>query len=451
MPQGAFRGEETSAGIRETGRALRKHLRRQELGAWSPASDRPDPIELISATDADRLPSLLPLRWTRMLESPFSYLRGAAVVMAADLADAPTSGLEAQICGDAHIANIGSFGARQRQLLLDVNDFDESVVGPWEFDVKRLATSIVLAGRAAGAKPRAGRTAASAAVRAYREVVHALADLPVLTAWTASLDGELAKHRRVDDRSPALKAIYRRTRKSTSVLAAERLASRHRDGGWRFSTKPPELTRLPEAEAATVLAGLEDYASTLPAAQRVLLHRFRPVDVALRVGGLGSIGLRTYVVLLHGNDDNDPLVLQVKEARTPTISRFLGRSQPERQQGERTAAAQQLMQTVSDPLLGWTGIDGRDFLVRQFRDTKGTVDATRLRRDQVGDYGRLSGALLARAHCRTLDPRLLAGYLGRGEQVDEAMADFALAYADRTEQDHEALVQAADAGRVPTV
>jgi uncharacterized protein (DUF2252 family) len=183
----------------------------------------------------------------------------------------------------------------------------------------------------------------------------------------------------------------------------------------------------------------------------VLLRRFRPADVALRVGGLGSIGLRTYAVLLHGNGADDPLVLQVKEARTPTIGRYLGTTEPGRNQGERTVAAQQLMQAASDPMLGWTRIDGRDYLVRQFRDMKGSVDATALRKNQIDDYGRLVGALLARAHCRSLDPRLLAGYLGTGEQTDEAMIDFALSYADQTQQDHAALVQAADEGRVPTI
>jgi uncharacterized protein (DUF2252 family) len=183
----------------------------------------------------------------------------------------------------------------------------------------------------------------------------------------------------------------------------------------------------------------------------VLLRRFRPVDVALRVGGLGSIGLRTYAVLLHGNGENDPMVLQVKEARVPTVGRWLGTTEPERHQGERIVAAQQLMQTASDPMLGWTRIDGRDYLVRQFRDMKGSVDATQLKKNQIDDYGRLVGALLARAHCRSLDPRLLSGYLGAGEQLDDAVTEFALGYADQTAADHAALVKAADEGRVPTI
>ena len=360
-----------------------------------------------------------------MLESPFAYLRGAAAVMAYDLAGSPTSGLTAQICGDAHVANFGLFASRERQQVIDVNDFDESLPGPWEFDVKRLAASIVVAGRVAGIKRRPCRTAVTDAVRVYREVVQALAELPVLTAWSASLEGDLSKLIGIDDLAPVLKAVYGKARRNTSVRAAQRMAAKQADGSWRFVTNPPELTRLPDAEAAVILAGLEDYARTLPVARRVLLHRYRPVDVALRVGGLGSIGMRTYAVLLHGNGENDPLVLQVKESRVPTIAgqsgmEWIGTPEPKRHQGERTVAAQQLMQTASDPMLGWTTIDGRDYLVRQFRDMKGSVDATALKKNQIDDYGRLVGALLARAHCRSLDPRLLAGYLGGGEQVDGA-------------------------------
>ncbi|HSP37140.1 MAG TPA: DUF2252 domain-containing protein [Frankiaceae bacterium] len=394
---------------------------------------------------------MIPLRWTRMLESPFAYLRGAASVMAHDLAGSPTSGLSAQICGDAHVANFGLFASRERQQVIDVNDFDESLVGPWEFDVKRLAASIVVAGRVAGIKDKACRAAVADAVRVYREVVHTLADMPVLASWSASLEGHLSRHIGMDDLKPVLKAVYGKARKNTSVRAAERMASKHKDGGWRFNTEPPELTRLPESESAVVLAALEEYATTLPATRQALLRRFEPVDVALRVGGLGSIGLRTYAVLLHGNGADDPMVLQVKESRVPAIARWIGTGEPERHQGERTVAAQQLMQTASDPMLGWTRIEGRDYLVRQFRDMKGSVDATRLKKGQIDDYGRLVGALLARAHCRGLDPRLLSGYLGNGEQLDAAMIEFALGYADQTERDHAALVKAADEGRVPTV
>jgi uncharacterized protein (DUF2252 family) len=397
------------------------------------------------------MPSLIPLRWTRMLESPFAYLRGAAAVMAYDVAGSPTSGLSAQVCGDAHVANFGLFASRERQQVLDLNDFDESLAGPWEFDVKRLATSIVVAGRVAGIKDKACRTAVADAVRVYREVVHALAGLPVLSAWSASLEGDLSDLIGVKELTPVLKAVYGKARRNTSVRAATRMATKHADGGWRFRTDPPELTRLPESESEVVLAGLEEYATTLPVARRVLLRRFRPVDVALRVGGLGSIGLRTYAVLLHGNGEDDPMVLQVKEARTPTVGQWVGTPEPDRHQGERTVAAQQLMQTASDPMLGWTRIEGRDYLVRQFRDMKGSVDATQLKKNQIDDYGRLVGALLARAHCRSLDPRLLAGYLGNGEQVDTAMIEFAVSYADQTAADHAALVEAADAGRVPTV
>jgi uncharacterized protein (DUF2252 family) len=447
----AFRGKEDVRDVVRSGQAVRKHTRRSELSAWVPSPDRPDPIELISQTNHDRSPSLIPLRWTRMLESPFAYLRGAASVMAYDLADSPTSGLQAQICGDAHIANFGLFASRERQQVLDVNDFDESLTGPWEFDLKRLVASIVVAGREAGIKEKGCRVAAADAARVYREVVHALAGLPVLTAWSASLEDELSPLIGLDDLSPVLKAVFGKARKNTSVRAAQRMASKHHDGGWRFRTNPPELTRLPEPEATTLLAGLEDYAESLPSARRVLLRRFRPVDVALRVGGLGSIGTRTYAVLLHGNGEDDPMILQVKEARVPTVAQFVGRPEPQRHQGERTVAAQQLMQTASDPMLGWTTIEGRDYLVRQFRDMKGSVDATQLKKTQIDDYGRLVGALLARAHCRSLDPRLLSGYLGTTDQVDAAMVEFAVSYADQTAADHAALVVAAEKGTVPTI
>jgi uncharacterized protein (DUF2252 family) len=450
-PAGFFRGEQDSEAVRRRGRAARRAVKRQVLGDWTPPVDRPDPIELIEATNVDRMPALIPLRWTRMLESPFAYLRGAASVMAADLAGSPTSGLQAQICGDAHVANFGLFASPERQQVLDVNDFDESLPGPWEFDVKRLSASIVVAGRVAGIKDKACRTAVSGAVHVYREVVHALAGLPVLTAWSSSLDGELSRLIGLDELNPVLKAVYGKARKKSSLRAAKRMASKQADSGWRFDDEPPELTRLPEDEAGVVLESLDGYAATLPVARQVLLSRYRPVDVALRVGGLGSIGLRTYAVLLHGSSEDDPLVLQVKESRVPAISRWIGTAEPDRHQGERTVAAQQLMQTASDPMLGWTRIEGRDYLVRQFRDMKGSVDATRLEKNQIDDYGRLVGALLARAHCRSLDPRLLAGYLGNSEQLDDAMVAFAFAYADQTAQDHAALVEAAEQGRVPTI
>jgi uncharacterized protein (DUF2252 family) len=445
----AFGDADDPEAVRETGRTRRQSLRRQDLGSWTPPAGRPDPIDLIAATNEGRIPSLIPLRWTRMLESPLAFLRGAAVVMAFDLAGSPTSGLTAQICGDAHLANFGLFASRERRQVLDVNDFDESLTGPWEFDLKRLAASIVLSGRNAGRKEKACVSSVAGAVAVYRETVHALAGLPVLSAWSASPEelGHLVGIKIPGAlRPPAGKARFNATKR-----VVKQMASRDSDGDWRFSNDPPLLTRLPEKEAATILAGLEDYAATLPDPQQVLLRRFRPVDVALRVGGLGSIGLRTYVVLLAGNGPEDPLVLQVKESRTPTIGQWVGRPDTAAHQGHRVVAAEQIMQTASDPLLGWTRIEGRDYLVRQFRTNKTTVDATRLKKNQVDDYGRLFGALLARAHCRSLDARLLAGYLGNGAQVDSAMIDFAVSYAGQTERDHGALVQAAVEGRVPTV
>jgi uncharacterized protein (DUF2252 family) len=428
---------------------MRSQLRRQDLGSWEPPAGRVDPIDLIQQTNAERIPSLVPLRWTTMLDSPFAYLRGAAAVMAYDLAGSPTTGIRTQICGDAHLANFGLF-AGTRQPVPDLNDFDESVPGPWEFDVKRLATSVVVAGRMAGIKDKACRTAAADAVRVYREGVQALAGLPVLTAWSASLDGELAPVIGVKELAPVIKAVFGKTRRRTGAQAAKRIAER-RDGGWRFRAVPPHLTPLPEEQAAAVLAGLESYTETLAPAGRVLFQRFRPVDVALRVGGDGSIGFHTYVVLLLGNGADDPLILQVKEARVPTVAAWLGGGEPGRHQGERAVAAQQLLQTASDPLLGWTRIDGRDYYVREFHESAGSVDPSRLKKNQIGHYARLLGALLARAHCRGGDSRLLAGYLGRSQQFEVALTEFAVRYADQTEGDHAALVQAAEKGRIPTI
>ncbi|MEU5210864.1 DUF2252 domain-containing protein [Streptomyces sp. NPDC020742] len=456
------------------GRALRDRLPRSEQDALLCEAGRPDAVAAVEESNAGRLPELTPIRVGRMAASPFAFLRGSAGLMAYDLADAPVTGIGAQICGDAHAANFGLYGDARGGLVIDLNDFDEAVYGPWEWDVKRLATSIVLAGREAGAGEDDCRAAAQDAAGAYRRTMRLLAKLPVTEAWNAIADEELVSHTDARDLLGTLEQVSAKARKNTSARFAAKATEQTAGGGRRFVDAPPVLRRVPDAEAAAVASSLTAYLETLPEDRLPLLARYAVHDVAFRVVGTGSVGLRSYVVLLLDHR-GEPLVLQVKEARGSVLTPYVEKAgfpvPSVTHEGRRVVLGQRRMQVVSDILLGWTTVQdiapaaagtspgtaagagaalsgGLPFQVRQFRNRKGSVDPAQLTGEQLDDYARMTGALLARAHAHSADPRLVAGYCGKNEELDEAMARFAVSYADRTEADHAALTKAVKGGHI---
>ncbi|MBB6416002.1 DUF2252 domain-containing protein [Streptomyces sp. AK010] len=436
---------------KDEGKALRQRIPRSAHATLDLDASRPDAVSAVEESGRGRLPELTPIRVGRMAATPFAFLRGAAGLMAHDLARTPMTRIRAQLCGDAHAANFGLYGDARGGLVIDLNDFDETVFGPWEWDLKRLAASLVLAGRVAGADEDQCRKAAYDAAGAYRRTMRLLAKLPVLDAWNAIADEELVSHADAHDLLGTLERVSEKARHNTSGRFAAKATEVTEDGGRRFVDAPPVLRRVPDAEAAAVASSLEEYVGTLQEDRLPLLARHAVQDVAFRVVGTGSVGTRSYVVLLLDHR-GEPLVLQVKEARASALVPHLvtaGFEAPEAgHEGRRVVLGQKRMQVVSDNLLGWTTVDGLPFQVRQFRNRKGSVDPAALAADQMDDYGRMTGALLARAHAHSADPRLIAGYCGKNEELDEAMADFAVAYADRTEADHAELLAGVRAGKV---
>ncbi|MFI8888947.1 DUF2252 domain-containing protein [Streptomyces paradoxus] len=436
---------------KDEGKALRRQIPRSAHATLDLDASRPDAVSAVEESGRGRLPELAPIRVGRMTATPFAFLRGSAGLMAYDLARTPMTRIRAQICGDAHAANFGLYGDARGGLVIDLNDFDETVPGPWEWDLKRLVASLVLTGRVAGADEDQCRKAAYDAAGAYRRTMRLLARLPVLDAWNAIADEELVSHTDAHDLLGTLERVSEKARHNTSGRFAAKSTETTEDGGRRFVDAPPVLRRVPDAEAAAVAASLEEYVGTLQEDRLPLLARHAVQDVAFRVVGTGSVGTRSYVVLLLDHR-GEPLVLQVKEARASALVPHLltaGFDKPEAgHEGRRVVMGQKRMQVVSDNLLGWTTVDGLPFQVRQFRNRKGSVDPAALAADQMDDYGRMTGALLARAHAHSADPRLIAGYCGKNEELDEAMADFAVAYADRTEADHAELVAGVRAGKV---
>lgn len=437
---------------KRAGKALREAVPRDTHSRFAPSARRPDAVAAVEESNAGRLPELTPIRVGRMAATPFAFLRGAAGLMAFDLAHGtPSTGIGAQICGDAHAANFGLYGDARGGLVIDLNDFDETVRGPWEWDLKRLATSLVLAGREAGADEERCAAAARDTAGAYRRTMRLLARMPAAEAWHAIADEELVSHTDARDLLGTLERVSEKARRNTSARFAARATEDDGAGGRRFVAAPPVLRQVPDAEAAEVAAALAPYLETLSEDRLPLLGRYAIHDVAFRVVGTGSVGTRSYVVLLLDHRGK-PLVLQVKEARPSALAPQLARAgfaaPAVPHEGRRVVLGQQRMQVVSDLLLGWTTVADRPYQVRQFRNRKGSVDPAALAADQIDDYGRMTGALLARAHSHSADPRTLAGYCGKSDQLDDAVRDFALVYADRTEADHAALVTAVRSGRI---
>ncbi|WP_336487774.1 DUF2252 domain-containing protein [Methylobacterium nigriterrae] len=440
---------------RAAGKVLRGALPLAAHAAWSPPGDRPDPVSLIERAHRGRQEHLIPLRVARMASSPFAFLRGAAHVMAWDLAHMPDTGIRVVLDGDAHIANFGLFGTPQRDIVLDLNDFDEVTIGPWEWDLKRLVASVNVAARTHGVEAQARRLAVTATVAGYQHTMHDLAPQGSLDVWHQATRADTLSFVgiAIDEASRALvdKAVEKaRKRNNKSLL--EQVGERRVDGGWRFREEPPILMRVDDATREAVTTGLEHYAETLPRERRFMLSRYHVVDVAHRVVGVGSVGTRAYVALLCGNSDQDALFLQVKEAVAPALAPYLpGMPEPySSHEGERVIYGQRLLQGVGDPLLGWTTVEGRPFYVRQMKNMKGDIPVSCMTGQPLQFFSWAYGALLARAHARTGDAAAIAGYCGGiGKTgLSEALAEWAEAYADQNEADHAALVAAVASGRL---
>ena len=439
----------------ERGRAARQMAPRSSHAQWAPAPDRPDPVDLLEAQARDRIADLMPIRYSRMMASPFTFLRGSAIVMANDLAGTPHTGIQAQLCGDAHLLNFGAYASPERALLFDLNDFDETLPGPWEWDVKRLAASFVVAGRDNGFDAADCREAAQASVASYRQRMAEFSEMGELEVWYSRVGAEEVSGLLSDAKSrkktaKKLSKTVRKARGRDSLQALSKL-TRVVDGRRMIIDDPPLLVRLPEGGEirAQVNAILESYKRTLQDDRRHLLDRYRFVDVARKVVGVGSVGTRAYVVLLEGRDENDPLFLQVKEAGASVLEGYV-KSNTYEHHGHRVVAGQRLMQAASDIFLGWfRGTGGRDFYWRQLKDMKGSANVESMSSDELILYADLCGWTLARAHARSGDRVQIAGYLGKSERFDVAIAEFAQAYADQTERDHAALCAAVKSGRLP--
>ena len=374
-----------------------------------------------------------------MSTSAFAFLRGTAGLMAQDLAAEPVTGMKAQLCGDAHVSNFGLYGTEHGEIVMDINDFDETVVGPWEWDLKRLAASLVLAGQEGGASEKTCAKAARHAARAYRMAIEHLSELPFLESWSA-LGNEAALGRAsADALTDKFSDAAAKAQKNSSARVAAKWVHSDSDG-WHFVADPPLLTAVSPQTRDGVIEGLGDYLSTLHHTRQHLLERYRPCDVAQRVVGTGSVGLRCYLVLLRGNA-SEALVLQVKQASRSALAPYVDESSW-RHEGERIVHGARLVQADTDILLGWTTIDEHQFIVRQFRNRKGAIDPSALPDKHLDDYGRLAGALLARAHSRSIDPRVLDGYCRDHDELDQAISAHALAYAGQVTRDHEALSEA---------
>lgn len=430
------------------GKAARKQASRSSHGAWIPSADRPDPVAVLEQQGADRVQELLPIRYARMSASPFAFLRGAAAVMTGDIAVQRHTGLTVQLSGDAHLLNFGLFASPERTLLFDLNDFDETCPGPFEWDVKRLAASIAVASRDNGHPENGAREACLAAVAAYRASMRRLAGLGELAVWYERTDAHdlLPLIGSARDRK-RVAATLDKARRRTSLPALGKLTVEV-DGGRRIIHDPPLLEPVSAPDLAAVRKIFGDYRSTLSEERRLLLDRYRFVDAARKVVGVGSVGTRCHIVLLAGRDADDPLFLQIKEAVRSVLETHLPAG-PYTHPGHRVVAGQRLLQAAGDIFLGWmTGPQGRAFYWRQLRDMKGSADVETMSPRELRSYARLCGTALARAHARSGDRIAIAAYLGGSDTFDRAIVDFALRYAVQNAQDHAALTEAIASGRV---
>ena len=431
------------------GKSLRKQVPRRSLAEWTAPSSRPDPVDLINVSHRGRVDRLIPVRVGRMVASPYGFLRGTAVVMAEDVARLPSTGIMPVVCGDSHLGNFGFYASPERDLVIDLNDFDEAHPGGWEWDLRRLVASIWVAGRHNGMSEEHCGGSVRSCVAAYRHELRRLADLPLFTRSFERLDVDRLA---AQTEGPLQQQVARsadRARHRTGDRALPRFT--HEVAGKRRIVEEPPLITRPEPREAELLAeALDGYLETLPSYWRRVLGGYTLVDVAHKVVGVGSVGLRAYVALLEGSSSSDVVFLQLKQARRSVLARYVhGDSAWHAHQGQRVVEYQQSLQTVSDPLLGWTTMDGLQYYVRQFRNMKGRIPLDSMDAAALTDYAGVVGQLLAKGHARTSGASMIAGYMGGSSRVDKALCTFARRYADQTEADHASLVAAVDRGLLP--
>jgi uncharacterized protein (DUF2252 family) len=452
---------------RNLGQARRKQIGRQEHNQLKPKARQTPAAELMARSMLGRVPALIKLKYTLMAASPFGYFRGAVPVMAADLALLPSTGLAAQLCGDAHVRNLGAFATPDGRLTFDINDFDESIRGPFEWDLKRMAASLVLAGRESGHKDASACAAVEKFVARYSAQMSALAKMSFLDSahfqvrrlsLVAPVQKALLKAERatpqhtLEQLTEAASSSSKTTAGPSIALAAKNASKSAQDdkikksAARQFKETKPTLTRVTGTQAAAVLAALGPYRQMLEPQRQHLLSLYRPVDVAFKVVGTGSVGLRDYCIYFEGNGPADPLFLQIKEEPASGYAPYLTEAAPPHHNGQRVAEGQKAMQVQSDPFLGWTHFGGRDYLVRQLNDHKGSIDLEDLAGSGLEAYAEVCGELLARGHARSGDPLILNGYIGSGDGFADALAKFGLLYADQTEKDWNALKRSAKAG-----
>ncbi|MGA3162136.1 MAG: DUF2252 domain-containing protein [Terracidiphilus sp.] len=427
---------------RSLGQARRKQAGRQQHSGLKAKARQSSALELVAHSMRGRVPALIQLKYQLMGASPFGYFRGAAPVMAADLSVLPSTGIVCQLCGDAHVRNLGAFAAPDGRLVFDINDFDETIRGPFEWDLKRMAASLVLAGRESGHKEASARQAVEKFVARYAAQMRAFSRMPLL---------EMAHYQvhRLGEVAPVHDALIKAER-ATPLHTLEKLtelASEKPGAQRRFIESEPMLTRVIGRQHAAVLDALGLYREMLEPQRQHFLSLYRPVDVAFKVVGTGSVGLRDYCVYFEGNGPKDPLFLQIKEEPASAYAPYLPDAAPPRHNGQRVAEGQKAMQVQSDPFLGWTHIAGRDYLVRQLNDHKGSIELEDLEGSGLEAYGEVCGELLARGHARSGDPQILSGYIGSGDGFAEALAKFGAAYADQTEKDWQELKRSGKAGK----
>ena len=432
------------------GKALRRTVPRKKLSTWQIPNEGRDPVQLIGESHEGRLDWLIPIRVARMVTSPYGFLRGTAIVMASDVAHLPATGITPVVCGDAHLGNFGFYASPEGELVIDLNDFDEAHPGGWEWDLRRLVASIFVAGRENGASEEECHASVLACVAAYRDEVRFLAEQPLLLRSYNRLDvGRLHETATEKSLRDEIERSAKRARTRTSDRALPRFTAEH-EGRRRIVEEPPLITRVSEDDAEAIAEGLDAYLLTLAPHWRRVLGGYTLVDIAHKVVGVGSVGLRAYVALLEGSSPDDVVFLQLKQARRSVLAPYVhGESAWHAHQGQRVVEYQQALQTVSDPLLGWSTIGDHQYYVRQFRNMKGTVALDAIDPAALTDYAGIVGHLLAKGHARTSGASMIAGYAGVSDKLDQALARFARAYADQTEADHAQLVDAVRKGRMP--
>jgi uncharacterized protein (DUF2252 family) len=430
------------------GKRLRQRVPRSAHAHWEPAANRPDPVAVLESSGEGRVPELLPIRYGRMLRSPFAFLRGSAALMAFDLAATPASGVQVQLCGDCHLMNFGGFGTPERNFIFDLTDFDETLPGPWEWDAKRLAASVVAAGRSIGLPAGRTKEAVLACAGSYRRWMRRFAAMHTLDLWYARIDGQALLDLMYDgkprggrtDASVRPQSNHHLLPKLTEVVGGRR----------RFRDDPPLVFHPPQGKhfEQKVRHFLARYRETLQEDRRTLLGRYRLTDLAMKVVGVGSVGTRCAILLMMAGDEDDGLILQYKEAGASVLEPFVGKSKYHNH-GHRVVSGQRLLQSASDLFLGWASDEqGLNFYFRQLRDMKTTVRIDGMSASAFTRYAKLCGRALARAHAKAGDPALISGYLGRGEAFDVAVTSFAHTYADQTERDHAVMVEAVREGRL---